>query len=397
MRTIKYIKIWDWLLIATAILAPMTSLRFGSKIGPGELAIFIWSLRVIDYRSIRITYLERFFIAFLFAILIGSFCGLLIAPNELSRSGWRTWVFLAVISHALICYLNRSSKEYITRLFNVICIASTLVQFLLYEYSVNVSRSFMGLQIWYSSRYSGGGSNPHQVALPLCGFAFWFAYKVLKEKKIIYAPLAYFSFFLMKQTQSSTGEASVYLSFVVLFVLWVLHLEQSRSRKIMFLLIGAVVAVGLAYIFRNKLYNLAYDWISADKNGWGRFRLWSELGRTFKKSPFFGLGVGCHTYLTNSSRMGEFHNSYFDILAATGLFGFFIFSLFTYRLVSKILRNEPMLLPIILVLYGYNIAGFAVRRLPYWIITVFVLAIVEHPEPEYMRIPDRRRRQWLYE
>lgn len=396
MRAIKYIKIWDWLLIAAAILAPMTSLRFGSKVGPGELAIFIWSLGVINYRSIKITYLERFFIGFLFSILIGSLCGLLIAPDELSRVGWRTWVYFALISHALLCYLNRNSKEYIARLFNVICILSTLVQFFLYEYSVNVSRSLMGLQIWYSSRYSGGGSNPHQVALPLCAFVFWFVYKVLKEKKILYAPLAYISFFLMNKTQSSTGEASVYLSFLVLFVIWVLRLQQSRSRKIMFLLIGAVVTAGLIYIFRNKLYTLAYDWISADKNGWGRFRLWSELGRTFKKSPFFGLGVGCHTYLTTSTRMGEFHNSYFDILAATGLFGFFIFGLFTYRLVAKILKNEPMLLPIILVLYGYSMAGFAARRLPYWIITVFILAIVEHSEPEYMRIPERRR-QWLYE
>ncbi|MBR5948720.1 MAG: O-antigen ligase family protein [Clostridia bacterium] len=378
MRWIKYIRVWDWLLVLGSVLAPMTSLRFRGKIGPAELFMIIWALRVIDYRCIKITYLEKFFIAFLTALLFGSLCGLLIAPRELSRTGWVTWVYMAIISHALSTYLRKNARAYNLRLFGLICILTTLVQFGLYHYSLNVSRSFLGAKLWYSNgRYSGGGTNPHQVALVLCGVTFWHVYKVIRDKNLLYAPLAYISIFLMNKTQSSTGQAAIYLSFAVLFVVFVITLQQSRARKLMIIMIAAVAATGLILVYRSEIYQRIYEWVSEDSNGLDRFNLWSSFSDdVLKRSPIFGLGAGPHAGISRGFKM-EFHNSYIEVFAATGAVGFTVFLIFICRIISRLRASDPLLIPIVVALFGYSVAGYAMRRLVFWILIVFVIVLAD--------------------
>lgn len=371
MRTIKQIKIWDWLLIFGTLMAPMTSLRFGGRIGPAELMMFVWALRVTDFRTVRISFVEKFFIAFLLALFCGSMCGLLIAPKELSRQGWITWPYMAFISHALFSYLKRNDREYNACLFNLICILVTITQFGLYEYAVNGAKKFMGAQLWFAHRYSGGGKNPHQVAILFCGITFWHAYKVLKEKKLIYIVLVYLSVFLMTKTYSSTGDAALVLGFVSIFVTWIIGLEHSKPKKLMFIMLGFVVLLCLGFLFRERLIKELNDWINGDSNGRGRLLIWSSITDLLKKSPVWGLGAGTHGH----SGKIEFHNSYLEIIAATGLVGLSTFVIFSYKLFEKILKAEPMLISIVISMYGYSTGGFAFRRIVYWILTIFALVI----------------------
>jgi O-antigen ligase len=229
----------------------------------------------------------------------------------------------------------------------------------------------MGAQLWFSHRYTGGGKNPHQVAILFCGIAFWHAYKVLKEKKLIYIVLVYLSVFLMTKTYSSTGDAALVLGFVSIFVTWIIGLEHSKPKKLMFIMLGFVVMLCLGFLFRERLIKELNDWINGDSNGRGRLLIWSSITDLLKKSPVWGLGAGTHA---RSGKI-EFHNSYLEIIAATGLVGLSTFVIFSYKLFEKILKAEPMLISIVISMYGYSTGGFAFRRIVYWILTIFALVI----------------------
>ena len=54
----------------------------------------------------------------------------------------------------------------------------------------------------------------------------------------------------------------------------------------------------------------------------------------------------------------EFHNTYLEILAMTGVVGFFIFAKFSLR-IYRVLKSDYTLYLIVLPLYAYGLAGFS--------------------------------------
>ena len=72
-------------------------------------------------------------------------------------------------------------------------------------------------------------------------------------------------------------------------------------------------------------------------------------------------------------------------MAASGLVGLTAFLIFTVRLLRK-MANDTTFLPAITAMYAYGFAGFAMRRLVYWGIVVFVLVICEQKSQQQMRL-----------
>ncbi len=97
--------------------------------------------------------------------------------------------------------------------------------------------------------------------------------------------------------------------------------------------------------------------------------IFRTIGIALKKNPIFGLGPGGHAY----DGTMEFHNTYLEILAMTGVVGFFIFAKFSLR-IYRVLKSDYTLYLIVLPLYAYGLAGFSMRRLVYW--NLIVLAVV---------------------
>ena len=168
------IRPWDWLLIIGAVLAPMTGLRIW-KIGPAEALCFLWSIKNLNIRSIKLNEFFRFFLLFLLGMFLGTLICITAAPEELTVSGWATWAFLAFTACRLLSEIRKNRLEYNEKLMDLICGLSVVWYLFLYVYSMTVSRTFLGAPLWYSSRrFSGGGTNPHQVAVLFCSIAFWF-------------------------------------------------------------------------------------------------------------------------------------------------------------------------------------------------------------------------------
>ena len=367
------IRRWDWLLILGIMLAPMTGLRIW-KAGPAEVLCFIWTLKFLPRRYLHINDTLKFFAAFLAIMLVGALVGFVAAPQELRPTGYLVWLYLAYSALAMYRGLKRNSLEDNETMLNRIASLSVLWYLFLYVYSITVSRYFFGAPLWYANyRYSGGGTNPHQIAILMCGALFVLLRNLIKKRRMIWnAALIAGSVFIIVKTKSATAYLAIALGLFVALYFLVGQRIASRRKRMTLLALEAIVVVVFIVLFYRMLSAKVYDWVLSDNNGIGRLEIFSTFYESFVKSPLVGLGPGVH------GRDGaiEFHNTYLEILAATGIVGFSAFLVYSVRVFKKLL-SDYMLIPIMVVMYAYGLAGFAMRRLVYWGVMIAILVLGE--------------------
>lgn len=362
----------DWLLIVGLTLAPMTSLRIW-KIGPGEVLCLLWGIKYLFTKRIRNDDISFFFILFIITLGLGSLVGSVVAPDELRIYDLLTWVYLGVIAISVSNGLRNNSKEYNERLLFLFSVVAVLWYLFLYLYSRYVNISIWGVPLWYSGRrFSGGATNPHQIAVLLCALCFIFLRKILsRENMLISIAGIAGSIFLIMGTDSSTAVLAVALGMMISAYFFVSDHFPKQRKKVMLIL--SLVILLTAVIGFRYFYGLFIRWVSNDKNGLGRFDIFASFPSTFLKSPIVGLGPGVH------GRGGsiEFHNSYLEVLAASGLIGGIVFLIFSIRVFKKTIIADWKLLIIVVSMYAYGLAGFAMRKLAFWGVISFVITIAD--------------------
>ncbi len=366
----RRICLWDLLLIIGLCLAPMTRLRFW-KIGPGELLCIIWCIKPLLSRKILVGSLTKFYTAFLGFMILGTIVGGIVAPDELEISGLLTWAFLGLMAILFYQGLKQNSLDYNEYLLSLFAYVVIAWYFFLFVYSKVIGNVFFGISLWYGTRrFAGGATNPHQLAELLCGVMFVFLRNIFKSNKSLFNVVFFgTATFLLIQTRSSTGEFAVALT--VLFAIIFRFSDSfitSRGK-----LIGSLIvfAIPILLLISPTIYKMFMSWVASDPNGLGRFTILSSFPSTFATSPLVGLGPGVHA-------MGgsiEFHCTYTEILAATGIFGGIVFVVYSTRLFRNVIICDWTLLPIVLSLYVYGLGGFAMRRLIYWGLIAMVTTI----------------------
>jgi O-antigen ligase len=386
---------YDYLLVIGLILSPMTGLRIW-KLGPSELLCTLWCLRYLRYlfKDRMGHYLVRFWLFFYLTITAGMLWCLLFYPSESSGlDGVITWLFMLILSLGVYAGLKQHSLKGIFQLLETICLGAAAWYIFLLIFSKTVSPTFLGAPLWYGGgkRFSGGGTNPHQMAILALGLVFASAYflarvKLTGTKKLMHLACIVIEVYILILTRSTTAlmalAAAGVLGMVLLFVQYS-NAIRNRQTTAVFLAVLAVLALSFSF---EKLYNTFMEWVSNDPNGLGRFELFSYIWDPLRKNFLFGLGDGTHS----NNGISEFHNSYLEIIGMGGLIGVVIFVIFTIRLI-KGLKKDPFLLMIPAALYVYGLAGFGLRRLPYWVLTSFMIAISE-------KLPDAlalRAERWL--
>ena len=367
-----HIEKWDWILIIGLTLAPMTSLRFW-KIGPGEVLCLLWGIKYwFRARSIK-SNLLTFFVLFDLAMAVGSVIGYAIAPDELRAVDLLTWLYLGIMAVSLYEGLKSKSLKYNEALFYSFAQFAAIWNLFLFLYSRFVSSMLLGAPLWYHGvRYSGGATNPHQVAILLCGATFVFLRSIFKREKVFRSiVLMAISIYLMIATASSTGILAIALGMAVSAYFFVANLFPKRRFAAWVVL--TVIILLAVLIFYKFLYQKFIGWVAEDKNGMRRFVIFSSFGEAFMKSPVFGLGPGVH----GIGGTIEFHNTYLEIIAATGLVGGIIFAVYSIDLFISVLKNDWKLFPILVSMYAYGLAGFAMRRIVFWGLVSFVTIIAE--------------------
>ena len=369
------IKRWDWLLIIGLVLAPMTGFRVW-KVGPAEILCLVWSTKYYSIRKLPVKNdLSKFFVTFLVSMVMGTMCGYIIAPNELVLSQWPTWPYLFVVSYGMFLGIRNNPRDYNEHLLDMICFYSATWYLFLYFYSITISRSFLGAPLWYAgARYTGGATNPHQVAVLMCGIVAWCLRKITLKKQVLRNTACFcIALYVELQTASSSGLAAIVLCILSFLFVIPAGKKMSVSRKIVIYSVEILFLSVVFLVFSEKILSMIYNWIASDANGKGRLNMMSQTGTVFRKSPLFGLGPGIHAFNLSGTQM-EFHNTYSEILAATGIVGFSAFVLLTYKTVKYMLRDH-LLIPTVVALYAYSVGGFAMRRLAYWGFFIFVYTI----------------------
>lgn len=367
-----HIEWMDWILIIGLTLAPMTGLRIW-KVGPGEVLCLLWGARFLfRSKSLRSsTFL--FFVSFLLAMAAGSVAGYFIAPRELSVESLLTWVYLAVIAISLYEGLKTKTLQYNETLFFTFAEIATLWNLFLFLYSRFISNTLWGAPLWYHGvRFSGGGTNPHQVAVLLCGLVFVFLRSILKKEKVFRSiVLMGVCVYLMLETASSTGILAITLGFAVFAYFFVADLFPNHKFGALLVFTGMILLTML--VFARFFYRQFMNWVAGDSNGIGRLEIYASFGSSFVRSPLFGLGPGTH------GRLGliEFHNTYLEILAATGVIGGLVFFIYSISLFKGTLQADWRLFVVIATMYAYGLASFAMRRLVFWGLIVFSSIISE--------------------
>lgn len=377
------LRLADWLLIIGLSFAPMTGLRIW-KVGPAEVLCLLWGFRFMLKLKFRMTDLLKFFIGFIGCMLLGSIVGYFVARSELRPSGLLTWMYLAFIAVSMEIGLSKNSVDYNEKLLNTFATCAVLLQLILYFYSKNISTTFLGAPLWYHGvRYTGGGTNPHQVAVLLCAVMFVFARNIIAKRRIIISiAMIAGAVFLLKETDSSTGILSIALGFLVLIFLRISNISSTKKRFQMLALTTLIIGLILLLTY-SRIYTYVMNWIEDDANGMGRLSIFSSFGNAFRKDPVFGLGPGVH----GADGKIEFHNTYLEIFAAAGTVGFIFFFIYTIRCIKKLWDADWTLIPILVSIYAYGVAGFAMRRLAYWSVMIFISVIAsqllnESPAPE---------------
>lgn len=376
----KGISPFDWLLILGLVLAPMTELRIW-KVGPSELLCALWSTKYIrGFLAGGLNhYLRRFWLLFYLTITAGMLYCLIFYPTESSGlDGLFTWFFMMYISLGIYAGLKQHSLGSILNILEKACMLATVWYLFLFVYSRTVNPFFFGARLWYAKvRFTGGGANPHQMAVLALGLFFVTFYflarvKLTRRRKILYFAMMAAQFYILRLTKSTTALMGLVTAlFVGIILVSIMHRRGVRDRQTTAILLISF-SVLLVFATFLQLVDRFMAWVALDPNGLHRFQLFADIIDPIKKNILFGLGDGTHANFGRS----EFHNSYLEIIGMSGLIGVIIFIAFTFRMIKN-LWHDKFLLLLPLAYYIYGLSGFGLRRLPYWVLTVFMIAVSE--------------------
>lgn len=378
----------DLLLVVGVVMAPMTGLRIG-KIGPAEVVIALWALLHLmpsskarepgrsTSQELRLLHpIGLFWLVFLTASTIGTIIGANYYPEQSIPSGLITWVYLAAVSLGLYEGLRAKSREQVDEILRLVAIIGTVVYSILYIYSVTVSTTILGMPLWYggTARFSGGGTNPHQLAVLIAAVTF-IHIRALKPgnalRNALHATLLVATLFLGSATESATLTISLAIgSATGILTLALDQIQDWRNR-----LVGLLLVASALILSARAVVDVSKWYIESDPNGPGRLDLLASVGDTFSSSPAFGLGPGVHS-TGGVLEYVEYHNSYIEILAMSGIVGLSSYVFIHALLISRVLQ-DPWLLSTVASLMAYGMAGFSARRLVYWFFLVSVFVLVE--------------------
>ena len=358
------------LLIISIVLAPMTSLRIW-KAGPAEVLCLLACILHLTRRGRERGFNSQlicFWSAFLLASALGTVYGWAFYSSETTPSQLLTWIYFAVVSVVSYDAFRMATSDSLKNALKALSLMGCSWYLLLYLYSRLVRSSILGAPLWYEgTRFSGGGSNPHQLALFLSiigviQFAFMLnEHRLLNKVTLLLAFII--SMLLLMETKSSTGIMS---SVVGLTIIMLFTFHDSRTRIVLVSLL-----LMLACLLMSPLIDSMMRWIASDANGMGRLEIFSSFPSAFMKSPIVGLGPGIHA----QNGIIEFHNTYLELLSMSGMLGGAAFLVLTVQLYSALKVNQ-LAISCLFTLYAFGLSGFAMRRLVYWLILSLVMAYV---------------------
>jgi len=394
-------KMLDLLLIIGVALSPMTLLRI-SKVGPSELFIFVWCMLIIyTYKKIKvkIDIFLVFWLAFISLLSIGTIIAAFIDAPVIGiiRDGF-TYVFFTILIYSLILFYQNSTKEKIIDILSSVFIISGLLYGFLYFYSIIISQSFLGLNLWFGGvRFSGGALNPHQFAFLAGPMLFVGVYLIFNKKgsskvlNTIYVLFSILFFILGVKTESATLLISLLLQAILLVFLLLTNFRNKTLAMAATFFITSLISL-IVWLKYESIFNRFISFVESDPNGWGRFELLHIGFDVFQISPLLGLGLGAHIPKINGGVM-ESHNLYMEILLNSGLFGLVNLLVFLVVLNVKLWKDKiAVVITFFFIFYGFG--GYGLRRILFWFLLISLFYINYHENSNYKTISKGKKKPY---
>ena len=138
------------------------------------------------------------------------------------------------------------------------------------------------------------------------------------------------------------------LMLLVCIIVACLKLGKRRPIFIVTLVLGAVIAVVMAVVMREQLALLLNSFVKYGASDNGRFKLWRYAWDLFEENKLFGAGffslddVYDGVYISISVMPSMAHNTVFELLGSTGIFGLSAYVTYIFESV-RICFKKPSL------------------------------------------------------
>lgn len=377
MINIRSLSLSDFFLIIGISMSSMTNLRVW-KAGPSEVIMFLWSFYIFYKYSLNIEvgFIGNFWFRWCALITIGTLVSLGFIQANTDPLGLTVYYYYIPICLGLYNGLNHKSLAEIETILKAFFITSGFLYGFLYFYGIFFSSSFLGIPLFFARvRFTGGAINPHQLGLFSGSMFFLGIYLTTRmyDKKLynlIFLLITILFYIISMATLSSTLLVSVVLAFISGGA-FLLKNKPNRLASGQLISLSFLILIVFLFFKGEDLIQFFFDWVKSDPNGEGRFILWSLAPKVIAKSFFFGLGPGGY-----SVGGFEFHNTYIEVFAISGFLGF-LNMLFLYWSIMKKIHNNTFFVMLFVFLLGYNVGGYAMRRMAFWIIVIFIVVIAE--------------------
>ena len=365
------------------ILMVMTSIRIpGIPLGVGEI-LMLFSIIVLLFRhkendekqlnsfhqfSVLNSYWTLFFISL--------FCGAIINLLEVDRTISYTTLFAYIFNWFIIYIMvQRLTIDDVIDIVRYLAVYGTIFYFVLYLYSVNISRYLFSIPLYYSggARFSGGAKNPNQLALFFSMMPFISAYFMK-------------SCFLNKKITRGIGWAFVCCGGILIGIkcnsdaiigAWTIGLAFFCYRLSFKWIHNTLVKISIIFfavififlVFHNEIFNRFERWFNDLDAGGSRQILWYEGWKASKDSFLIGFGPGSFCGPTQA----EAHNTIIDFLTQGGLLAVTALMILFYHVYASA-ANDIILSSAVIALILYSMGHFVGRQPVFYFYLLFGMA-----------------------
>lgn len=385
MNTIK-LDFQAKLLLFAFVVSPFTLLRLGF-LGLGEIIFLISFLYVIskkiNKKDLKKFYITKFWLIFLFISTLGTGYNVIFSEYQTSTYEGILYDFASYVmllfSSFLLEYIIIVNKVNTYLFLKYVFFSLSVILSSLYIMSF-YTHTLFGFPLVYVHHFAPLVKNVHQISMMIPPLVF-IGIKIFREEKgFLLRAFILVLIALDVNMALDTGSTKAMLGLLVgsaIFVGMIPLVKYEKTIKYMILL--GISILSISFIIQTNLVELLMrGFVEADQSG-ARAYLYSQVISAGEDSLLIGHGTGQHV----KSFYGHFsdaHQTYITIFLQAGLIGLFFFIALTLRMTNNII-NHPSLLAALSAIMIYASGGDILRRLPIWVILIFLFHYSVQDEP----------------
>ena len=198
-------------------------------------------------------------------------------------------------------------------------------------------------------------------------------YMYLIAKRKGYLKDVILSLIMLVISTSTSGFVAIAITFVLIYLLWILKSISLKKLLFLFFIIIAILAFRIIFsnlfeVFISRLFNS-----SLDSSTGGRVTKWLETYNVFKENKWFGVGPGCYGLYLGLEAGYVPSNVTLEMMATIGIFATIVFYLLTISLMYNALK-----------IYKRGRKKF--KLIPAFVLALFVFTIILQVNQGYLRL-----------